>query len=571
MTEGSTTIEWLRRWVSVWVTAVLSLSAAAATAFGVILALDAADTEAFESPLMLSVARQLVQSPWDLYGPFGRQNPLVLIHGPLYYHLAALFAWPLKNAGLDAIPAAGIAGRALSFAGLGVTACSAYGIARLDGASQRAGWSTVCLLASVPVVGTMPFTVRPDMLGVAFQTTGVFLLLKAIQSERPAGSAITLAFVAFGLAVCVKQHFVGGPIAGTFVLLSAWRRRRVSFRALALGMLSGFAVATVLLAAEEAATLGRMSQAIFAAASATVRIHPADWIRTAIVVTAIVLGSRGLIALLATAGLAQVVSSRAGGRRHIAKAGLVLVGFTVIMPLVQTLHPITDGNVLATGAVYLCLLLVIPACALLERSTLFSSRLDAHLCLFIAAEAAIVVFLSRASAGAWMNYGIQGVVFAAILTARSLARACENARSPAAIVSIAVACAAVLGIVFEVWYLTFQRAEEERITVARVLDEVKRPSSELYFAGRPGLNRLYGQPELVHDDWLYPVFESMRLAEPRSAWLELALRRGSVRYVINTSDDPRIDGLDKPLPALGYVRRFQVGTFYVWERASARR
>ncbi len=39
---------------------------------------------------MLSVARQLVFGPSELYGPFGGSNPLVLIHAPLYYRAAAL-------------------------------------------------------------------------------------------------------------------------------------------------------------------------------------------------------------------------------------------------------------------------------------------------------------------------------------------------------------------------------------------------------------------------------------------------------------------------------------------------
>jgi hypothetical protein len=571
MSEGRATIERSGRSVSAWVTVVFSISAASAAAFGVLLALSAPDTEAFESPLMLAVARELVRGPWGLYGPFSRQNPLVLIHSPLYYHLAALLAWPLKNAGYDPISAARNAGRTLSIVGLTVTACSAYGIARLDRAPRRAGWWAVCLFASSPVVGTTPFAVRPDMLGVAIQTTGVFLLLKAIGSDRPSRRAIICAFAAFGLAMCVKQHFAGGLVAGTLLLLREWRRGRVSSRVVLLGVLLAFGVAAVLFAAEEVATEGRMSQAVFLAASATARTHPGDWGRAAIVVAAIILGSTCLVTLLATAGLAQLASSRAGGQRQIAKAGLVLVGFTVVMPFVQTLYPSTTGNILAAGAVYVCLLLVIPACTFTEGRTLFSSRLDGDLCVLVAAEAAIVVFLCRASAGAWINYGIQGVVFAAILTARSFARACENARSRAAILSIVVASAAVLGVVFKDSYSAYHRALLERLTVARVLDELKRPSSELYFAGRPGLNRLYGQVDLVHDDWLYPVFESLRLAEPRSSWLELALTRGSVRYVINTSDDARIDGLDKRLPAVGYVRRFQVGSFYVWERASARR
>ena len=508
--------------------------------------------------MILSVARQLIRGPWGLYGPFGRENPLVLIHAPLYYHLAALLAWPLTVTGLDPISAARYAGRSLSFVGLGATACSAHGIARLGpAAKRRAAWWAVCLIASSPVLGAVPFTVRPDMMGVALQTTGVFILLKAIGSERPGGRSIALAFAAFGLAMCVKQHFVGGPVVGTFLLYWAWRRGRVSMRAVLLGVLLAFVIAAVFYAAEEVATEGRMSQAVFLAAATTARTHPGDWGRAAIVVSAIALGSTCLIALMATAGLTQIASSRAGGRGRVANAGLALVGFTVIIPFVQAFHPTRAGGIASAGAVSLCLLLVIPACALLDRRVLFSNRIDRDLCLFVAAEIAIVVFLCRASTGAWINYGVQGIVFAAILTARSLALACENVRSRAAVASITVASAAVLGVLFKDSYLTYQRAEVERLSVARALDEINRPSSELYFAARPGLNRLYGLPDLVHDDWLYPVFEWMRLAEPRSTWLELALTRGSIRFVVNTSDDSQIDGLDKPLPALGYVRRFQ--------------
>jgi Dolichyl-phosphate-mannose-protein mannosyltransferase len=569
MSEGPSANERPRRWVSALVTAVLSISAASATAFGLYLAMGARDTEVFESPLMLSVARQLLVGPWGLYGPFGRQNPLVLIHAPLYYHLAALLAWPLNSVGLDPISAGRFAGRLLSFIGLVVTACSAYGIARLDRAPRRAAWWAVCLIASSPVVGFMPFTVRPDMLGVAFQTTGVFLLLKSIGPGRPVRNAIWFAFAAFGLAICVKQHFVGGPVAGTLLLLWACRRGRASLRVVLLGMLLAFVIVAVFFAAEEVATEGRMSQAVFIAASATARTHPADWFRAAIVVSSIAIGSTCLIALLATAGLAQIASSVAVGQRKFAKAGLGLVGFTVFMPFVHTFHPSAAGGIASAVAIYLCLLVLIPACTLVDRRTLFSSQIDGALCLLVAAEVAIVVFLCKTSTGAWINYGVQGIVFAAILTARSLARACENARSGTALASITIASATVLGLVLNDSYLTYQRAELERRTVVRALDELKRPKSEFYFAGRPGLNRLYGQLDLVYDDWLYPVFESLHLAEARSAWLELALTRGSVRFVVNTSDDVRIDGLDKPLPDLEYAPRFQVGSYYFWERASA--
>src|SRR4051794_37688270 len=93
-------------WTSAWVTAGLAAPAAVALAFRIGLALGPEDTDALESPLVLPVARQLTEGPWELYGPFGGRNPLVLIHAPLYYRLAALAAWPLARSGLDPVSAA---------------------------------------------------------------------------------------------------------------------------------------------------------------------------------------------------------------------------------------------------------------------------------------------------------------------------------------------------------------------------------------------------------------------------------------------------------------------------------
>ena len=75
---------------SAWVTAILVVSAAATVGYWTVRAFGEEDTEAMESPLILSVARQFEVSPWELYGPFGGSNPLVLIHAPLYYRAAAL-------------------------------------------------------------------------------------------------------------------------------------------------------------------------------------------------------------------------------------------------------------------------------------------------------------------------------------------------------------------------------------------------------------------------------------------------------------------------------------------------
>ena len=66
---------------------------------------------------------------------------------------------------------------------------------------------------------------------------------------------------------------------------------------------------------------------------------------------------------------------------------------------------------------------------------------------------------------------------------------------------------------------TFRNFDTERALMKQLDEHLGRPRACYYFTDRPGLNRLDGRLELVHDNWLYPVFESLRLAEPRSAWL----------------------------------------------------
>src|SRR5262249_53996972 len=87
-----------RSWPSASITSILTASACVFMGFRLSLALGGEDLDKYESPLMLSVARQLVTGPWELYGPFGGRNPLVLIHAPLYYRAAGLLAWPMARA-----------------------------------------------------------------------------------------------------------------------------------------------------------------------------------------------------------------------------------------------------------------------------------------------------------------------------------------------------------------------------------------------------------------------------------------------------------------------------------------
>ena len=84
---------------------------------------------------------------------------------------------------------------------------------------------------------------------------------------------------------------------------------------------------------------------------------------------------------------------------------------------------------------------------------------------------------------------------------------------------------------------------------------------------RPGINRLNGRLDLVYDDWLYPVFEAIHLAQPRSIWLQRALYSGGVDFVITKTESPNIDGLGPTLTQLGYRRDTKFGTsYYAWRR-----
>jgi hypothetical protein len=555
---------------SAWVTAVLSAAAAVAVIFGASLAVSPEDTEPLESPLLLAVARQLPRGPRELYGPFGRPNTYVLIHAPLYYHAAALAAWPLYRAGLDPVWAAMAAGRSLSFLGLGWTLAIAYRIARLDGMPRGVGWWAVLLIAASPVVGAMPYAVRPDMLGVALQTTGVFLVLSGMRSPRPKATLLAAAFAVFGLAACVKQHDVATAVISTFLLISAWLRGQLSFKLVARALLTGLTIVVVFYGTEELATGGRMSQAVFRAAAAASRVHPSDSIRASIVFGAILGKSSGLISLMAATGLANV-----GARGGIARLALVVLG-TVLTVLIAAssflslLGIVVTSRDLLLGAANLAIgiFVVVPACYLLTPRSRLAGGLDRVLWIYVAAELGLVTILSWMSTGAWVNYGIQAVIFASVLIARALERALEVTHLPRQVFPIALAAVVVfLGVSGDA-VTTYRSRNVDRNALEQVLDHIGRPPTEVFLVARPGDNRVNGQLDLVYDDWLYPVFESIHQAEPRSVWLQRALRSGGIRFVVNTSDSPNIDGVGETLSHLGYVKDFTLGPFYVWRRSA---
>jgi hypothetical protein len=567
MSDDSTTKPPASTKAAAWVTGILSISAALAVFYGCSLAVRALDTERMESPLMLSIARQLLRGPRELYGPFGWTNPLVIIHAPLYYRLAALFAWPIFKSGLDPVLAALAAGRSLSFLGLGWTIAMAYRLARFDGRRPRVGLWAGLLIAASPAISVSPYTVRPDMLGVALQTTGVFLVLYALRSDKPGRIYVVSAFATFGLAFCVKQQFIIAPAISTFLVMTACLRGRISSKQVAAALLTCMVIVLAVYGTEEVVTRSEMSQSVFQAAFAVSRVHPADTIRAFLVLYGIIARSTGMIGLLLAASLVSVTHGR-----RIVRAGVVILGggtlalITLEASFSALRIPIADVDHLLTLAyLVVAMVLVIPACYLMAPRVLIGERIDRVLWIYLAAELAFVIILSRMSTGAWINYGVQAVVFASVLIARALDRAIEHIRSRRQVFPIAVAAlVSLIGVGDEIGTST-ERRRVEKAAINHIFDELGHPPSQrFFFVALPGLNRVYGRLDLVYDGWLYPVFEYLHLAEPRSSWLRRALRSDSVGYVITATDSPIIEGIPEPINRLGYAPDIKVGPYFVW-------
>ncbi len=584
------------------VTLCLLTAAALSVVFWFALALSPEDLALMESPLLLAVARQLRAGSWELYGPFGGRNPLVLIHAPFYYRLAALAAWPIAASGMGPVAAALFAGRALSILSLAVTAVAAYRLARLDGARRRAGWWSALLLLASPVLGGTPFSVRPDMLGVALQTCGVLLVLSYVQNPGAGRSKLSWAFALFGLAICTKQHFVTGAAISLCMLTTGWRHGRVSTKPLVRGLSVGIAIVATIYCAEELVSRGRMSQAVFRAAANVSRVHPGGWLHVATVLAAVVGNSAGLIALLGAAALAaQGARSTAGSYLlHITATGLVIVlaGLTTLELFVvrQWIGWVTLAAALAI------LLLVLPAGAFAERFQELAknyfpesrlslrersssrgakgdidfrpapeprlAKLDACLAIYLGAELVLVMILSRSSEGAWVNYAMQAMVFAVVVTARAASRALDELPRQWVAVVVTLAAVAVPGAICLDLKGETTRRRGEHAVLARIFGTLGHPAFEYFFAERPGHNRAAGRLELVYDDWLYPVFESAGLAENRSRWLRRALTDGPVRVVVTTSEAPRVAGVETTLSVLGYRGVGRFGPFRVYEKSA---
>jgi 4-amino-4-deoxy-L-arabinose transferase-like glycosyltransferase len=574
MAEASANIRRLGWWVAGWVTMMLVVSAGLVLAYWLPRVFLLEDTDALESPLVMTVARQVVEGPEGLYGPYGAQNPWVLMHPPLYYRLAALLAWPLRSGGWGGIAASLLAGRLLSLLALGATLLAAFRTARLGGGSRRAGWWAALLIVAVPVLGASPFAVRADMLGVAFQTLGFWLVLSSLEAEVPSPSRLMAAFVLFGLAACTKQHLVVGFIVGVGLCVVARRRGRLRARVLERGLLAFVAVVALIYGVEEVVTGGRMFQAVFVAAANVRRVHPSSWPGLAIVTIAVMGKSAGLVMMLLAATLANVRYGRGIGGAIAALAGTAVIGVIAVL----TVTTIVNGDPLLSALLVVAdiigLVTVLPLCGWLATR---GSRREAHniepaLWTATAGELAVMAILARLSTGAWVNYAIPAVVFASIPTARLLARACDSAAPGRALWPALVAAPVVLAIAIANLQDDVRNRFNEREPLAWILEHAGFPNSRArFFVDRPGLNRLFGRIDLIYDQWLYRVFEYSGLAEPRSTWLRAALTTGPIRAVFLNSKDLFIDGIPQSMPQLGYSPELEAQPYYVWERVGRAR
>ena len=495
------------------------------------------DTEPYESPLMMSVARQLVAGPGELYGPYRGTNPLVLIHAPLYYRVAGLLAWPIWKAGLHPVEAARVAGRLVSSAGLLAILAAAYRLGRIGSRSRGAGMWAAMLVASCPVLDAYPFAVRPDLLGVALQTWGVALTLESIECGR---RREVLASILFGLSFCVKQHLVvtwGVMIAITAVVA----KPRPSSIARLIG--PGVGTAGLVYAVEAIVTGGRIWDSALIAASGVGRVHPGDGLHVTTVLAAVAGKAAGLSAVAVAAAF-----GRAGAGLVAALAMLSIAQVFWAGPWITTILPALSMAGLVIGLV---------GCAR-------AGRVERMLGACVTAELVVVIVLSWSSSGAWINYAIPMVPLTSAMIARPMMAAAESAGWPGRTILATAALAVLASAWMDAKVEATRRAVEHR-DLARVLKTAGVPPSAMIFGDRPGRNRMMGRLDLVFDEWLYPVFESRKLAEPRSRWLGPRIwPAAGVGAVVLESEGDRIEGLPGSLPERGYRRVGRSGRFWVW-------
>ncbi len=405
-------------WTLVWITAALTVGAGSLIPW-VAMACHQEDIEAIESPLVLSVARQLESGPRGLYGPYRGRYPLVLIHAPLYYRLAALFAWPLYRAGLDPVTAALTAGRLLSALGFLATLAAAYRLARLGGMPARAGMWASLLVAGTPIYSGIPFEVRPDMLGIGLETSGILLVLMAIERVPVRVFKLNGAAVCFAAAICIKQQYLVAP-AGQCVVDDRGLAARTPWpRAIVRFALIASTVASLYCGAEEwtqrrshvAIDPHRRPERKPGSSGGLVRRRK-SFARTHLEV-------RGPDSAVRGRRTRDGIDPPRPAARALAIAGTTVIGAVVILVVIQFfIVRISISALLVLGLIFV-ITVIIPTCLLVDRSVV-GERWDANLWVYWFGEMALTLILWRLSTGGWFNYAIQAVVIVCVLTGRAI-------------------------------------------------------------------------------------------------------------------------------------------------------
>lgn len=473
------------------------------------------DAEPAETPLVMSIARQAVAGPGGLYGPFSANNPLVLIHAPLYYRIAACAAWVWTSTFHgDPVVAALIAGRSLSIASFLILLAAIARLSTLDGLSPRAGVWSVLFLAATPLIADFAVPCRADLFAIAAQTLGATLLLQARQRGSDRGWFV--GFLALAVAFCAKQHAVGSALVLVGLLSLDVARGRLRFRPIAIGAISAAVFAIVYLLGEEFASSAQMINAVFRLPGRFARLNPAGWGYVLIVLAEIAARSPGI---LAASALGIFIS----------------------------------------------------------KSFEYDRRLDRALWFLTGVELTLTIFLCRNNdGGAWINYGLQPIVYLGAIAGRLFAKI-ELTRGP----WVRNLTFIVAGCVFALNYRLVTVSERivrerERASLRLILNDrfqvPSRSARERYFVGRQGLNRLFGNRALIHDEWLYTWFERVLEAEPRDRWLTRALARGPILQVITVREpSQRVPGVEPSLQALGFHPVAALGPYKVWDKGPSRR
>ena len=553
------------RTVIFWLTLLLATAAILTTGYWAWRGVAEWDTEAMESPLILSLASQYTEGPGRLYGPFYERNHLVLIHAPLYYRAAAIVGWPLLRGGFPTIEAARLAGRGLSAISLLATLAIAYQLARLRGGSRLAGWWAPLLFLASPILAGLPFAVRPDMLGVALQSLGILLVLASL--NKAGGSKLRLigGYAAFGLALCVKQNLVVELAVCSVLLLRNRRAAGISMASVVLCLATCAAIVSTVYAAEWVITAGAIWQSAFVAAGEVGGIYPGKLDHLFAITYGLVLRESGFLALLALLGLTCVGFMPGVFRKLLIVAGTAI--FSIIAVNFAAWGSLrTNGLEVAAYFMSLSAPIVFAGCCLPSRKILPGDRLDGVLWVCLAGEIAVVLVLSYLSTGAWYNYAIQAALLVSVIVARVGGRVIEALPRPRAAWPIAVGMLAVLLASYNHALDTEIEHREDQFAVGKIFETLKLPRDSVFFADYPGANRLNGRLDLVYDHWLYKVFEEAHLAPPRSAWIGQAMQDRSIRAVVALSDRRDLEGTSLSLPTLGFRPSIHIGRFYVWVR-----